>query len=217
MTSDNDVWLVVGLGNPGRKYEGTFHNMGRIAAARFAQAQEGFDGRWVEKFKGELCRVDAGEARVFVLLPETYMNLSGEAVTGAAGMYKIPAQRIIVVHDDLDLEPGAVRVKAGGGAGGHRGLESCVLKLGTSDFLRVRIGIGRHALMDSSDYVLSRISEEHVEAMRQAADRAGSAIEMIIQKGPQHAMNRFNRREKKKRPKKEEDDGKEEKADGAEE
>ena len=193
------TWLVVGLGNPGRKYEGTYHNMGRIAAVELARGREGFDGRWAEKFKGELCRVDVGDARVFVLLPETYMNLSGEAVTKAAGMYKIPVRSIIVVHDDLDLEPGEVRVKDGGGAGGHRGLESCVLSMGSADFLRVRIGIGRHELMDSSDYVLSRISEEHMEAMREAAKKAGTAIEMIIKKGTQHTMNRFNRRKKKKK------------------
>jgi len=196
---DSHTWLVVGLGNPGRKYEGTYHNMGRIAAVGFARGLDGFDGRWTEKFKGELCRVDVGDARVFVLLPETYMNLSGEAVTKAAGMYKIPVKSIIVVHDDLDLEPGEVRVKDGGGAGGHRGLESCVLTTGSADFLRVRIGIGRHELMDPSDYVLSRISEEHADALRDAVDKAGTAIEMIIKKGTQHAMNRFNRRRKKKK------------------
>ena len=101
-----NIWLVVGLGNPGRRYEGTYHNMGRIAAVEFARAREGFDGRWVEKFKGEFCRVDVGDARVFVLLLETYMNLSGEAVTKAAGMYNIQVRNIIM-HDDLDLEPGA--------------------------------------------------------------------------------------------------------------
>ncbi|MFH1434604.1 MAG: aminoacyl-tRNA hydrolase, partial [Pseudomonadota bacterium] len=146
-------------------------------------------------------------ARVFVLLPETYMNLSGEAMAAAAGMYKIPVRNIIVVHDDLDLEPGEVRVKDGGGAGGHRGLESCVLVMGSADFLRVRIGIGRHDLMDSSDYVLSRISQEHAEALRDAAQKAGSAIETIIKKGAQPAMNRFNRRRKKRKEKQELEEG----------
>jgi PTH1 family peptidyl-tRNA hydrolase len=191
------VWLVVGLGNPGRRYEGTYHNLGRLAAVRFASRQEGFDGRWAGKHKGRLCKLRAGEARVFVLLPETYMNLSGESVSEAAGMYKIGLDRIVVVHDDLDLEPGVVRIKKGGGDGGHRGVMSCILSFGSPDFIRVKIGIGRDPVMDPVDYVLSRIRADRAGTMEDSLERAADAVEAVLAHGLRKAMNDFNRRQKK--------------------
>jgi PTH1 family peptidyl-tRNA hydrolase len=197
-SEESTTWLLVGLGNPGRLYEGTYHNVGRVAAAGFAAGRAGFDGRWGEKFKGLFAKVDAGEGvRVLVLLPETYMNLSGEAAAQAAGMFKVEPGNIIVVHDDLDLEPGHVRVKVGGGDGGHRGVASCILLLGSADFVRVRIGIGKDPEWDGADYVLSRIRQEHVEPLRDGIARAAAAIETIITRGVRQAMNEFNRRQKK--------------------
>jgi len=191
------AWLVVGLGNPGRRYEGTYHNLGRLAAVRFASRQKGFDGRWAAKHKGQFCKLGASEARVFVLLPETYMNLSGEAVSEAAGMYKVGLDRIVVVHDDLDLEPGFVRIKKGGGDGGHRGVMSCFLSFGSPDFIRVKIGIGRDPVMDPADYVLSKIRADQAGMLEDSLDRAADAIEAILAHGLRKAMNDFNRRQKK--------------------
>jgi len=191
---ESTLWLVVGLGNPGGKYEGTYHNLGRVAAALFASRQSGHDCRWAAKYKGEFCRVQVGESRVLVLLPDTYMNLSGEAVSGAARMYKVDPGSIVVVHDDLDLEPGYIRVRPGGGDGGHRGVTSCVLSLGSADFVRIRIGIGRHPFMDSADYVLSKIPSEHAAPLEESVDRAASAVESVITRGLKPTMNDFNRK-----------------------
>lgn len=192
-----NTWLLAGLGNPGARYEKTYHNLGRMAALLFTGRHAEFNVSWQEKHKGMLCRVDFRNARVLVLLPETYMNLSGESVLEAAKMYKIGADRLIVVHDDLDLEPGFIRIRQGGGDGGHRGLQSCILSLGTPDFIRVKIGIGRDQVLDSADYVLSRIRPEHAGTLSDAIQRAADAVESVIAGGLKQAMNTFNRRQKK--------------------
>lgn len=191
------TWLLVGLGNPGARYEKTYHNLGRMSALLFTGRHAEFNVRWQEKHKGMLCRVDFRSARVLVLLPETYMNLSGESVLEAAKMYKIGADRLIVAHDDLDLEPGFIRIKQGGGDGGHRGLQSCIISLGTPDFIRVKIGIGRDPILDSADYVLSRIRPEHAGALSDAVQRGADAVESVIAGGLKQAMNTFNRRQKR--------------------
>jgi PTH1 family peptidyl-tRNA hydrolase len=192
-----NTWLVAGLGNPGSRYEGTYHNLGRIAAMIFAGRHAEFNVHWQEKYKGMLCRIHFRTASVHILLPETYMNLSGESVLGAAKMFKIGPDRLIVIHDDLDLDPGFIRIKQGGGDGGHRGLQSCILSLGTPDFIRIKIGIGRDPILDSADYVLSRVRTEHAELLKDAVQRAADAMEAVIAGGLKQAMNTFNRRQKK--------------------
>ena len=169
----------MGLGNPGRSYERTRHNVGFLVADELAKRH---GGSWRSKKKAETAPVGFGLENVTLLKPTTYMNNSGSALAG----YK--SEQIVVVHDDLDLPAGAVRVKSGGGAGGHNGLRSIIQHLG-ADFVRVRIGIGRPPVgVTVTDYVLSRMDSKIKEAVSLAAD----AVEAVIEYGPEAAMNRFN-------------------------
>ena len=173
--------VVVGLGNPGRSYERTRHNIGFLVADELAKRH---GGSWRAKKKAEAAPVGFGLKNVTLLKPTTYMNNSGAALAG----YR--AEQLIVVHDDLDLPVGDVRVKVGGGAGGHNGLRSTIQQLG-NDFVRVRIGIGRPPVgMTVTDYVLGRMDSAVKEAVPVAAD----AVEAVIETGPEAAMNRFNAR-----------------------
>ncbi len=169
----------MGLGNPGRSYERTRHNVGFLVADELARRH---GGSWRKKKKTEAAPVSLGPKNATLLKPTTFMNNSGSALAG----YK--ADDLIVVHDDLDLEAGTVRVKVGGGAGGHNGLRSIIQNLGP-DFVRVRIGIGRPPVgMTVTDYVLSRMDA----VVRDAVPRAADAVEAVLQEGPEDAMNRFN-------------------------
>jgi peptidyl-tRNA hydrolase, PTH1 family len=171
--------VVVGLGNPGRSYERTRHNIGFLIADELAKRH---GGSWRSKKKAEAAPVGLGSKNVTLLKPTTYMNNSGTALAG----YK--AKQLVVVHDDLDLPPGDVRVKVGGGAGGHNGLRSLIQHLG-NDFIRVRVGIGRPPPgLSVTDYVLGRMDSVVKEAVPQTAD----AVEAVIEVGPEAAMNRFN-------------------------
>jgi peptidyl-tRNA hydrolase, PTH1 family len=171
--------VVVGLGNPGRSYERTRHNIGFLVADELAKRH---GGSWRAKKKAEATPIGFGQKNVTLLKPTTYMNNSGTALAG----YK--AEQLIIVHDDLDLPVGAVRVKVGGGAGGHNGLRSTIQHLGNG-FVRVRIGIGRPPVgVTVTDYVLGRMDSETKESVPLAAD----AVEAVIETGPEAAMNRFN-------------------------
>jgi PTH1 family peptidyl-tRNA hydrolase len=169
----------VGLGNPGRSYERTYHNVGALVADELARRHGGF---WRKKRKSEAAPVSLGPKEVTLLKPTTFMNNSGAALTGYGD------ENLIVVHDDLDLPPGDVRVKVGGGAGGHNGLRSVIQRLGP-DFVRVRVGIGRPPDgANVTDYVLSRMDA----TVRDAIPRAADAVEAVVEDGPEAAMNRFN-------------------------
>jgi PTH1 family peptidyl-tRNA hydrolase len=171
--------VVVGLGNPGRSYERTRHNIGFLVADELARRH---GGSWRARKKAEAASVDLGLKNVTLLKPATFMNNSGAALA------KYEPAQLIVVHDDLDLPAGTVRVKVGGGAGGHNGLRSIIQRLG-ADFVRVRVGIGRPPLgVDPVNYVLGRIDATIKEAVPLAAD----AVEAVIETGPEAAMNRFN-------------------------
>lgn len=171
--------VVVGLGNPGRSYERTRHNVGFLVAEELARRH---GGSWRSKKKAEAAPVSLGFENVTLLKPTTFMNNAGAALGG----YK--AAQLVVVHDELDLPAGDVRVKVGGGAGGHNGLRSIVQHLG-NDFVRVRVGIGRPPVgMSVTDYVLGRMDSVVKEAVPLAAD----AVEAAIESGPEAAMNRFN-------------------------
>jgi PTH1 family peptidyl-tRNA hydrolase len=171
----------VGLGNPGRSYERTYHNVGALVADELARRH---GGTWRKKKRAEAAPVSLGPKEVTLLKPTTFMNNSGAALTGYGD------ENLIVVHDDLDLPPGDVRVKVGGGAGGHNGLRSVIQRLGP-DFVRVRVGVGRPpAGMGATDYVLSRMDA----AVRDAIPRAADAVEAVVEDGPEVAMNRFNAR-----------------------
>jgi PTH1 family peptidyl-tRNA hydrolase len=171
--------VVVGLGNPGRSYERTRHNAGYLVVDELAKRHA---GSWRKKKKSEATPISVGPTNATLLKPATFMNNSGSAVAD----YK--PENLVVVHDDLDLEAGTVRVKVGGGAGGHNGLRSIIGRLG-NDFIRVRIGIGRPpAGVGVTDYVLSRMDSVVKDAIPIAAD----AVEVVLEQSPEAAMNRFN-------------------------
>ncbi len=171
----------MGLGNPGRSYERTRHNVGFLVADELARRH---GGSWRRKKKAEAATISLDLKDVTLLKPTTFMNNSGSALAG----YR--PEDLILVHDDLDLPPGDVRVKVGGGAGGHNGLRSVIGNLG-GDFARVRIGIGRPPTGTGvTDYVLGRMDA----AVRDAVPRAADAVEAVVREGPEAAMNNFNTR-----------------------
>ncbi|HET7479502.1 MAG TPA: aminoacyl-tRNA hydrolase [Rubrobacteraceae bacterium] len=171
--------VVVGLGNPGRSYERTRHNAGYLVADELAKRH---NGSWRKKKKSEAAPISLGLKNVTLLKPTTYMNNSGSALSDSR------VEDLIVVHDDLDLEEGTVRVKVGGGAGGHNGLRSIIQNKG-NDFTRVRIGIGRPPIgVTVTDYVLGRMDSAVKDAIPTAAD----VVEFLVENGAEAAMNRFN-------------------------
>ena len=189
------VKLIVGLGNPGREYEATRHNAGAAAVSQFARAH-----RWALKASRtykSLIAEGRGEADVvFCCLPQSYMNLSGQAVAAIVAKKKIVLKNILVVHDDVDLPLGALRFKAGGSGAGHNGVASLIERLAERDFARLRIGIGpKPASADLSDFVLSKFFREEQAVASRSLLRASSAIEMWVREGCQKSMNEYNRKE----------------------
>ena len=182
--------LVAGLGNPGREYERTRHNAGWLVVDELARRH---GGSWRSKVSGSLAEVRLGERRLALLKPETYMNESGRSVSAAARFFKVPAESILVVHDDVDLKPGRLQARSGGGLAGHNGLRSLAQELGTQDFLRLRIGVGRPGRGDPrpvADWVLSPFApEEDVEAL---VARGADAVETIAADGIEDAQQQFN-------------------------
>lgn len=188
--------LLVGLGNPGPKYERTRHNVGfRVAEEAARKLRVALDeSRW----NAVLGQGREGGGPVAVLLPQTFMNASGESVGNAARFWKVEAGSLVVVHDDIDLEFGRIQVKVGGGEGGHNGLRSIKQHLGTPDFVRVRFGVGRPPPeWDGADWVLAKFSSEEEEQLRELLPQAADAAVAALLEGPLLAMNRFNKRAKK--------------------
>jgi PTH1 family peptidyl-tRNA hydrolase len=188
------IMLIAGLGNPGRQYADTRHNAG----FRFLEAVARHCGaamKMESKFSAEAGRADIAGHTVWLLAPATYMNNSGDAVAGFARFHKIPPDSILVVHDDLDLPPGTVRFKRGGGHGGHNGLRDIERKLGSREFARLRIGIGHPGaapLLES--YVLKRASAEEQDAIDGAIDTARDELAAILRGEEQAVMNRLHAR-----------------------
>src|SRR6184192_2190492 len=182
--------LVVGLGNPGREHERDRHNVGWMVVDELARRT---DARWRGKFSGRLAEVRLDGLRLALLKPETFMNDSGRSVAAASRFFKVEPESMLVVHDDVDLEAGRLQARAGGGLAGHNGLRSLAQSLGTQDFLRLRIGVGRHGRGDPrsvADYVLSPFElEEDVGAL---VTRAADAVETIAREGVDAAQQRFN-------------------------
>ncbi len=185
-------WIVVFLGNPGPKFTGTRHNVGFMTAEKCEKATGASIRR--SRFKALTDQIRVGEANVLLLKPQTYMNLSGEAVGQAARFYKIPAERVIVVSDDVSLPTGKLRVRTKGSAGGHNGLKSIIAALGTEQFPRVKIGVGAppHPDYDVKDWVLSVFRNQDAEDMAAAAEKAAEAVECYISEGAERAMNKYN-------------------------
>jgi PTH1 family peptidyl-tRNA hydrolase len=182
--------LVAGLGNPGREYARTRHNVGWMVADELARRH---DGSFRAKFSGRLAEVRLGELRLALLEPETYMNESGRSIGAAARFFKAPAESLLVVHDDVDLEEGRLQTRLGGGLAGHNGLRSIAEALGTQDFLRLRVGVGRPGRGDPrsvADYVLSPF--EPGTDVGALVSRAADAVETVAQEGLEAAQARFN-------------------------
>lgn len=184
-------WLVVGLGNPGREYEKTWHNLGFMVMEILSQRHKFRCDRL--KFKGLGCKVRLYGQEVIFLLPQTYMNLSGECVREWARFYKVPLDHILIIVDDFDLPLGTLRIREHGSAGTHNGLRSLVACLGSEQFPRVRLGYGpKPEQIDIVDFVLQRIPEEKAETAFAAMTAAADAVELILKEGPARAMSRMN-------------------------
>jgi PTH1 family peptidyl-tRNA hydrolase len=182
--------LVAGLGNPGREYERTRHNLGWLVLDELARRN---GGSWRSKFSGSLAEVRLDGLRLALLKPETYMNESGRSVGAAARFFKVAPEQLLVVHDDVDLEPGRLQARAGGGLAGHNGLRSLAQDLGTQDFERLRIGVGRPGRGDPrsvSDWVLSGFAPE--DDLEGLVSRASDAVETIASQGLGAAQATFN-------------------------
>ncbi len=200
------MYLLVGLGNPGKKYERTRHNVGFLVADAIAEIHRFSDFK--EKFSGVWTKGDLGNHEVAVLKPQTFMNLSGDSVQPAQTFLKVEPSCVVVIHDELDVPFGEVRVKFGGGHGGHNGLRSIIERFGHSDFTRVRVGIGRPPPEwrgDVADFVLQKFEAEEAAALPNLIRRAQQAVEAIVQTGVQAAMTSVNQkappRNSQKKPK----------------
>jgi peptidyl-tRNA hydrolase, PTH1 family len=182
--------LVAGLGNPGREYEHTRHNLGWLVVDELARRH---GGSFRSKFSGQLSELRVGDEKVALLKPETYMNESGRSIAAAARFFKVDPAALLVVHDDVDLAPERFQARIGGGLAGHNGLRSIAQSLGTNDFMRLRLGVGRPGRGDRrsvSDFVLSKFDPEtDVDAL---AARAADAVETIAADGLEEAQRRYN-------------------------
>jgi PTH1 family peptidyl-tRNA hydrolase len=185
--------LIIGLGNPGAAYQATRHNVGFMLVDRLSEScgikcdMPGWKSCWG---RGSLAGTD-----VVLVKPQTFMNLSGEAVAWFTGALTVDAGSVLVAYDDSDLALGRLRIKRGGGSGGHKGIESVAAALGTNDFPRLRLGIGRPSEGDLTDYVLSPFAVDEGESVEEMLTRAADSIEVIIAEGMDSAMNRFNANE----------------------
>lgn len=217
--SEHSRWLIVGLGNPGRRYAGNRHNVGFHVVERIAvRARGGASFRDAPQFRGRLASLeDLGDHGALLLAPQTYMNLSGESVRPVAERYHVPVERIVAIHDDVDLPPGRLKLKRGGGDGGHKGIRSMCELLGDGDFVRVRVGVGRPSDPDIevADFVLADFDEDERETMDEAVTRAAQAVQTLIAHGLSEAMNRFNRNSKPQPKKPEREDPAPSTAEGA--
>jgi len=183
--------VVVGLGNPGKKYEGTRHNVGFDVLAELGK--RGNAPKPKSRFDAELTEITCGPEKLLLVAPQTFMNLSGRAVQQVVKFYQTPLTDLIVIGDDLNLKTGQLRFRASGSAGGQKGLQSILTCLGTDAIARLRIGIGRPPeQMDAADYVLGRFRKDEIDQVDAAITRSASAIETWAAKGIAAAMNEYN-------------------------
>ncbi len=196
MEGDSAIRLVVGLGNPGREYLDTRHNVGFMIVERLVAAGS---ETWSTERRWD-CRVARAGATWFIK-PQTYMNLSGRAVARVAAFHRIPPEEILVVHDDVSLPLGRIRFRASGSAGGHNGIKSIIAELGTDSFARLKVGIdGNRPREDLSGYVLGKFSPGEAEILEKTLQESCGAVECALDSGVASAMNRFNRDPEPARP-----------------
>ena len=201
------MYLIAGLGNPTKQYEHTRHNVGFDMISYLADQYH--ISMNTKKFQG-VCGSGVIEGqKVLLLMPQTYMNLSGRSVGEAAAFYKLdPASEVIIIYDDIALEPGSIRVRKKGSAGGHNGIKDIIAHLGTQEFQRIRVGVGEKPKeYDLADYVLGRFSAEDRKRVEEAFSHAADAVSLMVQGETDEAMNRYNRKQKqeqKQKPEKKE-------------
>ncbi|HEX3049603.1 MAG TPA: aminoacyl-tRNA hydrolase [Aggregatilineaceae bacterium] len=188
----SERYLIVGLGNPGREYENTRHNVGFACADALVKAHNlAYDTK--KKSKAKIAVGTIVGKSVLIAKPQTYMNLSGSSVQGLATFYRIPPEQILVIFDDLDLPLGTLRIRKKGGSGGHRGLTDILQRLGTQEFPRIRFGISRPPdKMDPAAFVLRRFEGDEIPLVTQTLERAVKAVETWLSEGIDAAMNRYN-------------------------
>ena len=185
-------WLIVGLGNPGLQYEKTRHNAGFMVIDALAEKYGvGFPKRKYDALIGE-CKI--GDNRIMLVKPQTFMNLSGKAVTAICSFYKIPYDKVIVMFDDVSLDVGKIRVRRKGSDGGHNGIKDIIELSGTSDIPRIKIGVGKkpNAEYDLKDWVLGKFSKEDLDSFQKATEIGVKTAEEIVKRGIDSAMNRYN-------------------------
>ena len=183
--------IIVGLGNPGQKYEDTRHNAGFLVLDTLAEKLNVRIDRI--KFKGLTATAAVGGKGVLLLKPSTFMNLSGESVQAAMQFYKIPPEKVFVIFDDVSLEPGKLRIRRKGSHGGHNGMKNIIYLTGSDAFPRIKIGVGaKPERWDLADWVLSRFTQKEGEALEQAAENACAALPLLLSGEFQEAMNRYN-------------------------
>ncbi|MBN1585268.1 aminoacyl-tRNA hydrolase [Candidatus Uhrbacteria bacterium] len=189
-------WLIVGLGNPGPEYAQTRHNAGAMAIEAILRRHgDGFGSLAMNrKFKALTAKGRLAGRKVMLAFPQTFMNLSGQAVAAIASFHKINPDRILVIADEKDIPLGRLRLRLSGSAGGHNGLKSIIERLGTRDFPRLRIGIGTETSKrsEAADFVLGRPSAEELAELKAAAERAAEAVRTLLADGPESAMGKFN-------------------------
>ena len=185
-------YLIVGLGNPGAKYETTRHNAGFLCVENM-ENELGFKAKKL-KFHALIGDTKIANKKVLVMKPQTMKNNSGTAVSECASFYKIPPQNIIVIFDDISLEPGKLRIKRKGSAGGHNGIKSIIAHLGTEEFPRIKLGVGKkpHPDYDLADWVLSNFPKKDIPLMREAMDNALKALELMIKGDTEGARSKYN-------------------------
>ncbi|MBQ8926644.1 MAG: aminoacyl-tRNA hydrolase [Oscillospiraceae bacterium] len=185
-------WLIAGLGNPGMVYEHTRHNAGFMALDALAAQEHVKIDRM--KFRGLCTDVTLGTQRCLLLKPQTYMNNSGESVAAAMQFYKLTPAQLIVVFDDISLDPGRLRIRRKGSDGGHNGIKSIIALTGTEEFARIKLGVGKkpHKEMDLADWVLSKFREEEQKALDEACSNACAALKLMVEGKTTEAMNLYN-------------------------
>jgi PTH1 family peptidyl-tRNA hydrolase len=186
--------LIVGLGNPGSQYKNTRHNAGFMAVDELFDNFDFQPFKKSAKFKAEIAEGQISNEKAYLVKPQTFMNLTGEAVSGIMNFYKIPLKDLIVIHDDADLPYGKIRIRPDGSDGGHKGIKSIIEHIGSQGFIRVRIGIEAPALFKGrlEDYVLGKITDTEKRELKTVLRQIPSVVDVIISKGVETAMNQFN-------------------------
>lgn len=181
--------LIIGLGNPGKEYENTRHNIGFMVVDNYLKNRE---PKWQSKFKGSYTTLTINNEKVFFLKPYTYMNLSGTSVREIMTFYKIQPENILVIHDDLDLPLGKIRIKTNSSAGGHNGIKSIIDALATDSFIRLKIGISHNKNYDTKDYVLGHFNKEEVEILKNTLQETINVIDDFLGHETSYLMNKYN-------------------------